>query len=916
MPSTCTPVSNFDEDLKSGEVIFSLLITYWPYLERFHGCLHKISQEDASAPTPGGSPPDPSLNLPLYRENAIILQEMMETLPIRWIPSVDDLTCPDARTMLLFTLHLYQTLPQLIPCTTVSFNTPLGSKEQKTIELANPSNKPIAYTAAIEGHSDFSTLTTEIYMAPNSKSAVEVICSPTICKSISASLILASKTGDPALDIASTLVFSFNSEPATDLPLRTIDCENKLYELCTIDIKVTNPFPSDVDLTVKCTPVGSKTNTTTTNAPNQRTATAKSSRSTKSSLGRKQLQSKVPDERYFPNPFGCERSRMKLKQGATDTVTVFFLPFTLGQEHTHMHSCLLEFEDKDNGVFVYEVNGRVKLPNTSDVKKITCSMVQGPDIQHVIPFTFLNKPFEDGKKVFLEKHPLNKNREECLKLNTISTVPTASISKIASNANDNSSVSSPNPGQNKLGGDSVHCNEEVLYAVEKSSSYVSVPSCLPLRPVTANNNGNKTKEWGAAYNQGQGFDPNAEPSMSPSPQQQGSPAPPRVTTDDPNQLLMTLSPQGPGLYPVKIVLTSATDVRVVDVEFQVQAEPLVASLDFRCPARQHITQQVPLVNNSSDKTLSVRATLKGKGFIGPREMSVPPNSTQYYPLQFKAPWVGDYTGTLALFIQQTGETNNYTLKGTVMEPLAEGHIKIPCIARTNTSRTISVPNLLVGDAVYSVYSDMTCISGEETLTVASGSNGDYILDISAPKRGSIHGSITFAAASGHYLWYMIELDVAPPLEQDALDIEADVGKAVFVQIPVSNPTEDALEFQVTLEGDGLLGHESLTLEPHQKHHYSLYYAPDSETESLLPGSSSSSTNNIAELDTTTAEATESNSTNLHEPNISEDSGGDNNNNQTTEESGVAAIPVTSVRFENDVLGEFWYKLNLTAKPAS
>lgn len=59
----------------------------------------------------------------------------------------------------------------------------------------------------------------------------------------------------------------------------------------------------------------------------------------------------------WPDAFGLDRFRLRLKQGASEKVRGFFLPFTLGS-----HFCTLVLKDKDQGEFVYELVGSSTVP--------------------------------------------------------------------------------------------------------------------------------------------------------------------------------------------------------------------------------------------------------------------------------------------------------------------------------------------------------------------------------------------------------------------------------------------------------------------------------------------------------------------------------------------------------------------------
>lgn len=59
---------------------------------------------------------------------------------------------------------------------------------------------------------------------------------------------------------------------------------------------------------------------------------------------------------------------------------------------------------------------------------------------------------------------------------------------------------------------------------------------------------------------------------------------------EPNTLRLNLSPIGTGIYPTRIMLTSALDVRVIDVELTAQTMTQTFMLEFNTTARQPIAQ--------------------------------------------------------------------------------------------------------------------------------------------------------------------------------------------------------------------------------------------------------------------------------------------------------------------------------------
>lgn len=299
----------------------------------------------------------------------------------------------------------------------------------------------------------------------------------------------------------------------------------------------------------------------------------------------------------------------------------------------------------------------------------------------------------------------------------------------------------------------------------------------------------------------------------------------------PNTLVLQLKCLGPGTYPVTFTLQSAMDTRVVEVEFVVTPNLLTADLDFSCAARDVISQDIPLVN-SSDKPISISAKLTGSGFSGPSSCAVPPQSTEVYALTFSPNWLGDYTGSLVLNIQNSFEGSVYTLKGVAVEPLCETHVVLEGSARVSMTHTLAVPNVLDGEmAQYQVYSDLPFVSGPDKLRVPSKGTGKLELTLQPFKSGTHHGTVTVIAQNGNYAWYTLEVKVAAPPVQEEVTVEAEVRKAVLVEMSLTNPIAEELEFAVEYRGAGIFGLDKFKVGPHETKAYELVYSP------LAPGKS-------------------------------------------------------------------------------
>ena len=317
-------------------------------------------------------------------------------------------------------------------------------------------------------------------------------------------------------------------------------------------------------------------------------------------------------------------------------------------------------------------------------------------------------------------------------------------------------------------------------------------------------------------------------------------------------------PKAPGLFPAQLVLNSPSEIRVYAIVATVTAPPVTSELEFITPARQAIVQEIPIVNSTTEPW-TLTADLNGSSaFSGPRSLVVGPDGQSgVYRLSFKPSWIGKMQGKLLLHNPSTNETMTYNLTGHAEEPLAEDHVVISCKARERVTHDFSVKNDSKVEVVYVAESDVPHVSGDSELTVPPGSEAKYNLHFHPLLGGTYTGSLTLSQGEDKpYIWYTIELQVANPEPEDVLDISAAVRKAVSVEISLANPLPHAIEFDVAIQGGGLLGEEVFTLPPEETRAYELIFAP------LITGTYAG-----------------------------------------------------SISFRNDQVGEVWYELNLEAKSA-
>mmetsp|Transcript_4456 Transcript_4456/g.14438 ORF Transcript_4456/g.14438 Transcript_4456/m.14438 type:complete len:1214 (+) Transcript_4456:374-4015(+) len=719
--------------------------------------------------------------------NAGVVVQMLQDLHLTYPITVKELTDPQPREMTIFLMYLYQALPQLLPRAQIDFEGKLGENLVKTLELTNPSNKVIVYHARLEGHSDFTIDQTMVRLEPKSKIQFPVDCVPTISKPVESRIVLSSRREGTAH--AATMVFALRSLVQARAPLRTVHLKAPLYELVEGVVEVENPFPIDADMTITLEQtVGNPSLPFQPKKAGE--GDGKKKKPSAPGMGRRKngdekpptpkIEELEPENRTFPDPFGCDRKTVRIKRGETGRIQIAFLPFYLGT-----HRLLILLEDKEFGQFAVEVVGEALLPAPQAPIKQTveCAGVKGEVVVRDVYVPFGNVALEAAKRTFIEKHPLAKVREM------------AELAKAATSQGDST------------------------FVVMHESPHMSLPSALTCKfgvsPPKRDEDGNLLPQQ-----------ENSKDRLGLGKGEAAGGAADAATPERTNNLQVSLQPVGPGLYPAKVVLCSLTDVRVVDMEFTASSASHAASLSFECSARQSIRQEIPMVN-TSDKTLTISAQISGQHFSGPRDVTVPPESTVNYSLVFRPPWIGTYNGELKMDINATGESSVYTLVGTGVEPLAEKHLLIQCNARTPVTKKLHVPNVSNDNVTYKVYSDLACITGQDSVKIKgpAGTVDVYDLHVIPPFSGTIRGSITFQAESGHYVWYTVELVVAPPPSVGTLKARAEIRKAQKHTISITNPLKERLTLDVVMKGHGLLGKKSIVLEPEASGEYELYYSP-------------------------------------------------------------------------------------------
>ena len=794
------PLTNFDDALRDGAVLCSLLVAHVPSLENagrplegyFRQCT-TTEQEEA---------------------NAVKFVTAMDDMGLAYCLTPAEVTNLDARDGLLLALYLFQNLPQYMPKTTIVFSGALGKPIRKDIELRNPSKKKITFLVSLEGDTDFRLESTSVDLPPKGSTKFPIELVARFSKVVEGQLTFRSqRTGGVA---AATMVFLLKSDIRSRNPTRTLQIEAATYSRAPLEVEVANPFDKDCHLHISLSQ-----DVPAVLVPGKAAAAAapaaaagggkKHGHGHGHGHGKKEHHSHGPSKHMLP--FFCGKHSCKIKKGGSAKVPVDFLAFGEGQ-----FKAQLVFLDEAVGEFLYDLVGAATLPEPLDTLAFKCEASDGR-IDRDLTLPVKNARREAAMRDALERlHGAHKTKAE--------KELAEELAKPLGTRNFKLELNSP-------------------YFTSPQRELMLIDELDTTTPKHGVSRADKEAAAAAANN--------------------ATLQTPRGNSGGKNMLSVSFQPRAAGTYPNKLVLrpnvegggAGADDVRVYALEATVSAATAKSNLDFTCAARQAITQVLPITNGSdSDWTLQAVLKSPGKLFKGATTLKVPARSTENYTVTFAPKWLCEETAELTLKNAATDDLFEYELHGVGEAPLAEAHVALSCQARAKLTHRFAVKNARKEATTFAVESDVPHVSGESALEVLAGSTAEYELSIAPQLGGTYTGSITFLEPNGEYQWYTCEVTASSPDPEQALDISSAVREAVSVEVSLTNPLAETVEFDVALRGAGLLGEPFFALGPNQSGTYELLYSPL-----------------------------------------------------------VAGVHEGSVSFSNAKLGEFWYKLNLTADPA-
>lgn len=735
-----------------------------------------------------------------------------------------------SRCMIIMAAHLYLNLPHLLPKTTIEFRGSLSTLIEKTIELKNPSKKPVMYDVTLEGSSDFSINSRTVVLDAGTLTNFNVSCTPSFSKPVQGRLTFwgIRESGIGGSNIVFDLVTKVTDRP----PISSIKKNVYLFEHDTTEVEVTNPFDHTCTFSVQILQqhvamtvqqlFGHQSKAVAPHRKNSVSGTNQAMQALLNEVSANGENTARDDEeedarRIFKDPCWCNDVTITLTANESKNVVVHSLPFQLGT-----CTCQVVLMEPSAGEFCYDLILGIGLPKPIEELHFESPQLgEGDAIQKVLRVSSMNSLFEKAVVLSTDNRlPLNRRAKARIALQNLLL----------------STISNDESGQSQFGVEI----DNAYFNTQKEFGIV----CTGAGNISSNGRASTgSKKYVKVMR-------NSIEAYAP-------------TESTANSLPFSFFPEKAGVYRAMVVMYSLTnlyDVRVLSVSAKIIPSMTELSLHFFGPARQKIVQEIPL-KNESDQDWNLQTAIQGRAFTVPKSVVVSAGSTVSFPVSFQGHHAGQYEATLFLKnIQNPQDSFEFKLRGDADDPLAEASLVYKCRARYPEKFSITIPNVSgLEKQIFNVETDIQYLLGPDEIIIGS-KGGNYDFSINCPVGGMMTGSITFREQNSEFMvWYTIEIEVTSPAAERTIEAEAEVRKAVAIEISLDNPTDKDLNFDVVIEGDGLLGDETFTLRANSSKSssaYELIYSP------LRAGNFTG-----------------------------------------------------SITFMNDIVGEFWYKVALVAHPA-
>ncbi|XP_029603297.1 cilia- and flagella-associated protein 47 [Salmo trutta] len=814
-------VVNFDLDLADGLVLAAVLAAYCPFLIPSH--LQRMYTSISRV----------EQNL----HNSIILSQAFTLLCLDIDIQPTELSDSNPVLMLMLCVYLYETLPQYLPKRTITLSGSLHHTFTKQVRLKSPSSRPMFYHASIVGNEahHFSLPQGASITIPPKGRGVEVTVqySCSFLRPMEAVLLLTSRSASSASPSGATLAFSLKTQVTHITPSGIVKCKSPCYQLKELQLQVKNPFSKDAKFRVVL--VESKANL----------LQVEKSQDSQESL--------LQQFSFRTNPSSDNNTSLSTDRlnGGTDCgdwedsdlhwdpadecgVTEFFSPvrsvsLAAGQTQTiELHFLPFHLGKRHCSVLLVsqQVGEQVYLvEGTADLPLPSpLTTKPSPNVVHVSSAT--SGEYWTRDQEGLEERPaVNLRCGVGSTLDEVVCVPL--VNGLWERALATVGQQRMSPVEKKRRSLTHTLNSSTVRAGVAAAALTSSQSLLVHGPVHS-----QVVEYSVEVSLPEHF---LLPHTITLPVARDA----QVTQDNLTDSEVVMVPlrfhaHVAGRFRCQLVLQSWRDIRVHLLEAVVTAEGDHAQLEFTTPAHLSVTQDIPLINESR-QDWRLRGLVSGGGFYGPPVVYIRAGEKFCYPLTFRPTTQSIFTGRLSLLNDTDGTEHSFTLRGVGERALPLDHVVLHCSVRQVTHSTLQVPNYSQHPLTCQVVSDLSIVSGPPTLDIKPGHTVPYTVSVSPWKRGKHTGSVSFLAVESetgtgnesrqYEVWFSIEVicEPAPPLK--VLAVHCAVQSSVAVEIPLSNPEAEPLELWVCLEGEDLSGDTRVCVPPQSRLNYTVTFSP-------------------------------------------------------------------------------------------
>lgn len=774
-------------DLRDARAFISAILVYCPVLQNF---FFGSASSYTVAPNPTTAAD--------HEANAAALLASLTELAVPQVPSTRAFLEMTEVELALFASILMSYLPKFMSTEVVTFEGKLLSPITHTINITSTSSKVRLYRVWIENPL-FQASKKEVVVPPRGSVPLEITFLPRYNRIVKGRCLMVDQTPVP-LEEHAPLVFALHAAPNME-PTKVFDISTHLYEPLLYDIMVENPFQQDCVVSVRISQRGRGTSSRNSQSISMSPSPAvESIRRRRSSVQHQQLQELQQYQQQHQQAAG-RGGKIALeadtRAGGIDFIegefskpfssSPFFvytdvLPLRRGENAKlpihfipltrGVYTLKITFRDEREGEFSYVVKGTCTDPKPSDTMDFRTELEEPCELGLTVRNT--NAAVERSLRLFEDK--CRQFHRELPPMTLDWNVNTYTVEFL------NDKLEGPNTFFSPVAPDG---EEDVAAVAASSGTGVDHPERYQL----------KVEGPSTIYH-------------------------------------FKFMPKYPGSYTGVIRLTSPIDVRLIRFNGECVPRGQRLQLNFHCPARQSITQDLT-ITNASDKDWLLSATLEGDAFTGAKELRVPKGKKKDYAIKYSPPWITESredVGKLVLLNSGTGQRHTYTLTGTADEPLSEDTIYVECRAREHRSIVLTIPNVATHDCTYHIETDLPFTEGEASVIIPRDSFVKYTLNFFPAVGGTYMGKVFFRSHQGLYVWFLVTVCVTPPEKEGSVEFRTDVRTSVVADITMRNPMSKAMSFFVRRFGIGLYGENTLTIDPQSSAVYNCIFVPTNPGE--------------------------------------------------------------------------------------